>query len=335
MFLFRENFTFYYTLGVACLYAGDFGGAFSYLQRALQLNPKNPHVLLGLAAVYLRRRQVTDALQCWLQVLDSEPRNPIAKKGLSLVKTTDDPSAYVTMAESGRLNRYYPTLGFRVPRAAIPLAAVTVAAVAVVLLWPKITELLDRGGQASRQGSDLVTLDTGADDLTSFEGEFRYVMTEDEIERTFERIGDYFNDFRDNLAQREVNRLLVSNASDLVKERARLISEYFREPTFVDFADNFSFDEVAAEPWLYSGCYVRWSGQVSNISTTDESITFTLLVGYTDERVLEGTIPVRLNFTADVQPGPVELIGQLAYDGQSLSLRATSIRRIAPGRQRN
>jgi hypothetical protein len=140
-----------------------------------------------------------------------------------------------------------------------------------------------------------------------------------------------FNEFRDNLARREVNRLFNSNASELVKERARLLSSYFTTPTFVDFGDNFTYAEVALEPWLYDGCYVRWSGQVSNIAVVEEATQFTLLVGYEDERILEGTIAVRVPFAADIQLGSIELIGRVSDAGGLLSLSATSIRRLAPG----
>ncbi|MCK4515392.1 MAG: hypothetical protein KAU31_09055, partial [Spirochaetaceae bacterium] len=110
----------------------------------------------------------------------------------------------------------------------------------------------------------------------------------------------------------------------------RLLSSYFTEPTFVDFVDNFTYAEVAGEPWLYDGCHVRWSGQVSNIAVSDDAIRFTLLVGYEDERILEGTVPVRVPFAADVQAGPIELIGRVNFQDGLLSLTATSIRRLAP-----
>ena len=330
VFLYRENFTFYYNLGTACLYVGDFGGAFSYLQRAHQLNGRNAPVLIGLAAVHLRRRQVTEALQHWLQILDHDPHNAIAKRGLALVRTTTDPSVYVTMAESGKLRRFYPALGFRLPRWVFPAAAVVLVFAVALVLWPLARVTFAPVDSPSRDGTELTLIAGETSDWTDFSGEFRYILTDSEIEETFTRIGELFNDFRDNLAQREVNLLFNSNASSLLKERARLLSSYFTEPTFVDFTDNFTYSEVAGEPWLYDGCHVRWSGQVSNIAVSDDAIRFTLLVGYEDERILEGTVPVRVPFAADVQAGPIELIGRVNFQDGLLSLTATSIRRLAP-----
>ena len=329
MFLFRDSATFYYNLGVACLYVGDFGGAFSYLKRAQQLSADDTAVLIGLAAIHLRRRQVAEALQCWLQVLDVQPKNATARRGLALVRATTDQSDYATMAESGRLRRFYPGLGFRLPRWLVVTAATALLAAAAILLWQVIADREQPPTPPTREGADLTTTPSGTDGLTDFSAEFRYVLTEREIQDSFDRIGDYFNEFRDNMAQREVNLLLNSNASQVVKERALLVAGYFAEPTFVNFSDNFEFADVAAEPWLYDQCYVRWSGQASNVSSDADEITFTFLVGYEEELVLDGTIAVRLAFAAELEAGPIELIGRLHYEHDRLFLTATSIRRLA------
>jgi len=332
VFLYRDNFTFYRLLGTACLYVGDFGGAHSYLQRAEHIKPGDVQVELGLAAVHLRRREVAEALGLWLSVLDRDPNNAKARRGLALIRKTEDTADYVTMAESGRLNRFFPQSGFHIPRW-VPITGVAAIVIALgIIFGPQIIASISPGGREIREGSEPLSRSELPSDLTDFSGEFRYVFTEQQIVDLVARVGALFNDFRDNLARREANRILHSNASPLVKERIRLVSSYFREPSFVDFQDNFSYDEVAAEPWLYEGCYVRWSGQTSNIRTTAEAISFTLLVGYEQQQVLEGTVPVTVPFTADIQPGSVELIGRVAQSDGRIELTATSIRRIATRR---
>ncbi|MFP4113204.1 MAG: tetratricopeptide repeat protein [Spirochaetota bacterium] len=335
VFLYRDNATFYRLLGTACLYVGDYGGAYSYLQRAEQIKGGDVRVELGLAAVHLRRREVRDALNLWLSILDRDPGNVRAKRGLSLVRRTEDPTEFVTMAESGRLTRFFPPLGLHIPGwipVALGLAGIVVAA--AFLVPPLVSDLVARM-RDNRAGGEPITEEELPEDLTTVTGEFQYVFTDRQIESLVNRVGDLFNSFRDNLAQREANRILLSNAGPLIKERIRLVSSYFRTPSFVEPPrDNFTYDEVAAEPWIYDACHVRWRGQTSNIAVTEEAITFTLLVGYEDERVLEGTVPVRVPFTADVQPGPIELIGRVEYEGDSFSLVAASIRRIASGTDR-
>ncbi len=332
VFLYRDNFTFYRLLGTACLYVGDFGGAHSYLQRAEHIKAGDTHVELGLAAVHLRRRETAEALGLWLSILDRDPANSKARRGLALIRKTEDTAEFVTMAESGRLARFFPPVGFHVP-AWIPIAGLVAVAIAAgVFFGPDLISAIAPTPRQTREGSAPIAPAELPSDLTDFSGEFRYVFTEQQIVDLVARVGALFNDFRDNLARREANRILHSNASPLVKERIRLVSSYFREPSFVDFEDNFTYDEVAAEPWLYEGCYVRWSGQTSNIRAATDAITFTLLVGYEQQRVLEGTVPVTVPFTADVQPGSVELIGRVQQSEGRIELVATSIRRIATQR---
>lgn len=327
VFLYRDSAAFYRILGTACLYTGDYGGAHSYLQRAEQLGPGNTSVQLGLAAVSLRRREVPTALRLLLEILDREPGNQHARRALAMIRRTEDPSEFVTMAESGALRRVFPPIGYALPRWVPMAVAVTLlAAAAIVFIPPIVRDALSRRPQ--RTGAEAIARTDLPATLTASSDHARYTLTDAEVARTLDRIGEYFNSFRDNLARREANRLLLSNAGPLVKERVRLVSSYFRVPTFADFSDNFSFADVEREPWLYEGTHVRWSGQTTNISLGDDAVRFTLLVGYQDQRVLDGTVNVTVPFAADVQPGAVELIGRVNATDAGFSLTATSIRRI-------
>lgn len=329
VFHYRENATFYRLLGTACLRSGEFAGAHTYFTRALQLGRGDSRVELPLALVHLRRREVPQALTLILSVLEREPRNRTARRLLALVRTTEDTSEFVTITETRRLRRYLPSPGVHVPAwiPALVLAGASIAA-GIIYLPPVVNDFLaSRAGE--RTGIEPLQLDLPAD-LSAEEGEYRYTFSDAEIEELTDTIGDLFNRFRDNLARREANRLLLSNASSIVKERVRLVASYFRVPSFVDFQDNFQYREVAAEPWLYEGCHVRWNGRTSNIAQASDGVRFTLLVGYADEQTLEGTVPVHVPFAAEVEPGSVELIGRVETDGTNIRLVATSIRTIVP-----
>ena len=328
VFLYRDNFTFYRLLGTACLYVGDYGGAYSYLQRAQQIKREDSRVELGLAAVHLRRREIPEALAMWLSVLDRDPKNSRARRGLALIRKTEDTSEFVTMAESGSLERFYPPLGFHIP---IWIPVVLVAALLIaagVVFLPDLLQTLSGDGQPTREGGEPIRRSDLPLELTEPDGEARYVLSEQEVTDLVERVGQLFNASRDNIARREANRILLSNATPLVKERIRLVSRYFREPTFVDFQDNFTYAEVASEPWLYEGVHVRWSGQTSEIRVTGDAIRFTLLVGYDTGRALEGMVPVLVTDNRDIRPGGIELIGRVSYRDGELGLTATSTRPI-------
>jgi tetratricopeptide (TPR) repeat protein len=327
VFHFRENASFYRILGTACLRTGEFAGAHTYLTRAVQLRHGDSSTELALALVHLRRRETAAALTLILNVIDREPRNRKARRLLSLVRTTEEPSEFVELTETRLIRRYLPSHGVYVPRwIPILIGALAIAALGIVYLPRVVDTVLESRGEF-RVGLEPLELDLPAN-LSASEGEFRYQLTDQEIARLTDTIGELFNRFRDNLARREANRLLLSNASPIIKERVRLVASYFRVPTFVDFQDNFSYREVASEPWLYEGCHVRWNGRTSNIERTDDGVSFTLLVGYTDEQTLEGTVDVEVPFLAEVEPGSIELIGRVERDGSDFRLVATGIRPI-------
>lgn len=328
VFRFRENFEFFYLLGMSCLRVGDYGGAYSYLKRAQQINPNDGNTSLGLAIVHVRRRETPRALQEWLSVLDGDPKNRRARRGLDLLRGVENQAELEELAESTRLEALLPSPGVRPPRWLIP-GMIGGAAIALFLLFG-LDPIVERRRAPATTRDGLEVVGELPEEITNYEGSFRYVLSEREIERSFQRIGEYFNEFRDSMARREINRLIHSNASAAVKERARLLIDYLQAPTFVNFRDEFGYTEVAREPWLYEGCWVKWRGRVSNVEIGAQLIRFVLLVGYEDEVSLEGTVPVRFTRAVDVQVPAVEVIGQVVLEENRLVLDGTGIRQIVP-----
>lgn len=329
VFRYRESFDFYYLLGMSCLRVGDYGGAYSYLKRAQQLKPDDVDTSLALAVVHVRRRELPRALSEWLSVLDADSGNRKAQRGLDLIRTRSDADAVEELIAGRQVDSLLPAPPFRLPRWIVPAVAIALVAAVGAFAVPPLVERIVESRSQQRVGLETWSL---PDELTDYGGSFRYVLSERDVEQLFGRIGEYFNDFRDSLARREINRIIHSNASDAVKERARLLIDHLQAPTFVTFQDYFSYADVAAEPWLYEGCWVKWRGKVSNVDIGEEWIRFVLLVGYEDERNLEGTVPVRLGFASDLEVPAIELIGQVLIEDGRLLVEGTSIRPIVPQR---
>ncbi|MFP4483511.1 MAG: tetratricopeptide repeat protein [Spirochaetota bacterium] len=331
VFAYRENARFYELLGFSCLRTGDYGGAYSFLSRSAQLDKENAQVLDGLAVAELKRRRPTDAIQTWLDALEINPNDRLARKGLNLVRRAEHPltlAQELSEREVSALLPPEPRQRLVVRRVSIGVAVVAALGAASYLVAER--GLLDRLDAAPpREGEELTRFQQEPEEWIDFEGEFRYVYTEAEVEDIFDRAARYFHDFRDNLARREINRILNSNASERVKERATLLIDYIQEPDFNSFQDGFSYTEVAAEPWLYEGCYVRWRGRVTNLRV-DDSIRFDLMVGYESGRVLEGVVRVVVPFGVSLDSGDsAELIGRVETEDERLSrLEAVSIRRL-------
>lgn len=331
VFLYRERPEFYRLLGMSCLYDGDFSGASSYLQRSLQLDEDDTETRLGLGLIHVRRRETQKALNHWLYVLERDPGNRQAKRGLDLVRAADDPSEFMELFEDGAYLQLLPARTLKLPKAALRVTVATVIVMLLVALTLQVVQRLQRPDPPDRDGVELVRFDTPPAQAVEYDGEYRYILGSDEVRRSFSQVGEYFNERRDNLAIIEINRLLNSNASQTYKERGRMLMSYMSRPSFTDFRDNVEYRQVEQEPWLYNNVYVRWKGRVTNLDVGSERITFDFLVGYHDERVLEGIVPVTLPFAAALEGAmPIELIAKLETRDSIERLVGVSVRRIAP-----
>lgn len=329
-FRYRENEQFYYMLGVSCLYTGDFGGAYTYLRRANQLNSEDINTLFALAAVHLKRQESNEALLNLLAVLDIDNGNKKAKKALQIIRNHISSQTLDDLVNSDKISFLYPSTGFALP----PIIPIIVLAIIIVplalLLFQKSDGIEFPGKQPrSREVAELNLEETKQ--VVSQSGDYRYVLTEKEVNVSFTKAKRYFQDYDDNAAQKEINRLLESNASEQVKEKVRFLEGFLRTPTFTTLKTSYSYQEVEKEKYLYDKCFVIWKGKISNLSVTDELIAFDFLVGYHDEKVLEGVVPVTLDFAVSLEQGyPIELLGRIHIKNERITLTGVSVHHLAP-----
>ncbi|MBA7639744.1 hypothetical protein ES703_47404 [subsurface metagenome] len=326
IFRFRNSPDFYFLLGSACLYSGDSADAASYLKRAAQINPNNINILLGLAATDLKRSEIEEAVKKWLKILDLDPWNRAAGRGLELARRGLSPEDIPDFVESGKMRRLFPPLPFNPLKLLLPVMSLLTALAILaggVFLLPRFTA--EREG---RPGVTDISLSAEHPPLINNSGEYPITLSEEEIKQTFNRAKSYLLQYQDNLALRETNRIILSNASAYVKERARLLKSFVQEPDFSTIKDSFSFREVAENPPLYEGCYVVWAGKAANVQIGGAAITFDLLVGYQQEEELLGIVPVVLDFAADLENGDaVEILGKIRFK-ETLVLGGISIHKL-------
>ncbi len=326
VFIYRQNPKFYYLLGMACIRTGDFAGAYSYLKRAEQLDPQNLEVKVAVAIVHLKRYETEQSIRYWLEVLDEDPHNSFARKGLEALKKRSDPEGIEELFDSGKVFRLLPSPGFYLPKTGKWILGILILLIAGGFAYKYGSSLLKR--ESPRPEILSIQLEKGAS-LVDPTSRSRYMLTQKEISESFQRIKDLLHDYRDTEARVEMNRLLLSNASRDVKEKVRALLPYLREPTFLTLKSSVSYQEVMKDPNLYEGCYVRWKGRVTNLRISDKEITFDLLVGYQDQRILEGIVPVTLQFSAKVDPSfAYEVLGEILLKGNSIQLRGVSLHEL-------
>lgn len=326
VFIYRQNPRFYYLLGMACIRTGDFAGAYSYLKRAEQLDPGNLGIKAAVAIVHLKRYETEQSIRYWLEILDEDPNNSYAKRGLEVLKKRADPEGIEEVFDSGKVFRLLPSPGFYLPKKVTWALGIVILGVLIASAYKFGLPLLKR--EPSRPEIALIQLDKDSS-LVDPASKARYMLTQKEISDSFQRIKELLQGYRDTEARVEMNRLLLSNATRDVREKVRSLLPYLKEPSFLTLKTSVSYQEVIKDPYLYEGCYVRWKGRVTNVRISEKEITFDLLVGYQDQKILEGIVPVTLQFSAKVDSSfAYEVLGEVLLKGNSIQLRGVSLHEL-------
>ncbi|MDR1353726.1 MAG: tetratricopeptide repeat protein [Treponema sp.] len=315
IFRFRDSFKYYYILGIACLKVNDFGGALDFFKRAHDIKKKDVPVLLGLAVLFMRRGSTDRAVDLYLEVQETDPKNRIAKKALKMIRKYGAEENSDSWAETGKLSVLYPPVPkppFSKKTIFIPLLFI-LAAGAVFLLYRLNILNPFKDSSGSRQGLYLTMLDREErDEPVQVDGTYRYVLTRNEVLGTYAEAQKLFSQYRDEMAKVNLNRIIESNASEAVKNKARLLFSYTGEPGFDTLQDRFKYTDVLADPSLYRDCYVIWSGMAANLELGENTTAFNLLVGYDTRKTLEGIAAVTLDFAVNINTEqPLEILGKV------------------------
>ena len=327
--IYEENFEYYLTLGIACLYVGDIGAASSYFQLARRIKLTDTRLLLGQAAIFLRRGDTARALQYYLEIKENDPLNKTADSAMEFIRVHGNYDTICRWVDTGRIEQFYPPLGSNPDR--IAAFGITGAAFILGIIFTFI--FFPRGQQFTGPRADLTKLELSSEEKSDAKEKdlstqsYTFVLSNKEINKRYNNALQYFQNHRDNAAQIEVNMILNSDASVAVKKKARMLMGYFEIPDFDTITDVPSYADVAASPLVYLDCWVNWGGKISNaITYEDGSYTCDLLVGDENLSKYEGTVRVR--FTADpgVDAGkPVRILGKIVLEDGTVSLAGRAV----------
>ncbi|MDR2746353.1 MAG: tetratricopeptide repeat protein [Treponema sp.] len=315
---YHDSFKYYYILGVSCLRVGDFQGALTYFKLAREVRIRDPNALLGMAVLHLRRGETDRAVDYYLEVQELDKRNGIARKALTIIRRYAGQNRIADWLESGELRKLYPPLPPVPPDPGrLLLGGLAVLGFAgivfIVLLRLHIISL--PGSRGPRQLLAGIILE-GEDRERPVEtgGAYRYILTRNQVLDIYERGLSLFSEYRDEAARLNFNRLIESNASGGIKNKARLVISSMEVPGFDTFKrqDNYSYSDVSGDPALYQGCHVIWKGMAANIQLFPSQTSFELLIGYDTRQSLEGIVPVLFDRALAINAEqPLELLGRI------------------------
>lgn len=323
VFRYRQSFDFYYYLGISCLNTSDFGGGYSYLQRAITLKPDDINTMAGLALVHLKRQESSEAIQQWFQILDIEPNNKLAKRGLETLKKYTKQEDFIEYLDSGKFLNLLPGR-----KSAKPIIKSLIITFIIIFFSAGVIFFIFNifiKTEIKRPEISAVELNNFGS-LTDNKLDSNYTFTDKQIRKLFETIRKYFDNYQDNLAMREINRLLLSNADSATKQKAEFLISYISVPGFTTLKTNFTYQEFITESKLYNNCYVHWKGRLSNYILTENLIKFDFLVGYDEKKILEGIIQVTLDFGARIDSNfPIEVLGKIVETENGYIIEAVSV----------
>ena len=328
--IYEDNFEYYLALGIACLYVGDVGSSVTCFQMARRLNVTDTRLLLGQAAIFLRRGDTERALQYYMEVRDNDPNNQTAKDAMEFIRTRGDYDTICRWVDTGRIEQFYPPLGVNPERAAsiiIPFVFLILGCIAAFIFIPRSNKYYE----GSRKDlSDLVlsrdeSINPQEKDLSG--QTFKYILTNNQIKDSYTNILSYFQARRDNAAQMEINRILNSNTSLSIKAKVQVVMSYLESPTFDSITDVPSFSDVEQDPTLYIDCFVDWAGKISDVVVSESgAYSCRLLVGYESGTVLNGIVNVRFARDPGIVPDqPVKILGKICTEDKKIYLEGRAV----------
>jgi len=337
-----RSFRYYRLLGTVCLYAGDFGGALTYLRLAREINGRDPSAILGLAALYVRRNDINGAIDLYLEVLELDGKNAVANRAMKVIRKQAGTDAFSAWLEAGRLPSLYPPIPFpgfskkQVGGGLGVLFAICAVCFGVMVHLGVFPNPLTAIRLGPREIPDTLLLTRQVRMAPVRDGEYLQVVSRDEAVGLYERAMVLFSHYRDNAARVYLNRILESNAAAGFRDRANLMLHYMNSPAgFHDFRaeDNVSLTQVRQNPPLYRGVYVVWRGHASNVDGTAWT-SFDLVVGDDRRRITEGIVNVVFDDAVFPPEGPIEVLGRVVplgnggfrLDGINLNINPAPLR---------
>lgn len=330
--LFLENKEFYTVLAKAFFYTGDNAGSKLYFDRGQKIL-WDIESALYLGVLGLKRRDFNSSIRIWLDILDEDPDNKVAVKGLAILKKYSTLEELESFIHSKKIDKLIPRKPIRLATSTIISIVVVFALIGGTILLIKsdfVNRLVSNYGKPyiednTREGGDSFSLDNLEKDYIDFKEVSKYSFTGAQIEDFFKTAHILFLESKDNMVRTYLNLIKYSNANEQVKSKANRLESYLIDPNWANYNDNITFSDVDNNLYQYENCLVRWKGSISNLVITNV-ISFDLLVGYDERKVLEGVIPVELNQNIMIDDSqPIEVFGKIKLIDNEFYIEALTV----------
>lgn len=339
--IYEGDFEYYLALGIAYLYADVPGKASQNFRSAREIKIKNTQLLLGQAVIFLRHGETDRALEYYLEVLDIDPRNSVARSAMEFIRLYGDYTTICKWVDSGDIKKFYPPIGINpdIVRNCV-LAGILAGAVCSMLVvykpWQNLKKVSTEFDSKFSLSMDEIKNPL---QINVPEKDFSVKLEKNQVASVFDSAKKCFGEGRDNAAQVELNRILNSNAVPSIKQKAVEMASLLKEPSFSSLKDNYSYLEVKENPLIYQNCYVIWDGTaVNEYRKSAGSWGCMLLVNYIPSEEKRSSIgTVKVVFEKAPQPPvdmekPVRFLAKIKIENGELYLLGCGIYQQLKGR---
>ncbi len=324
----KNDHEIYLYLGYASVFTDDLEGALKYFRRGLMVAEDNIDLLKGLAFSYLKNERIEDAINKWGEILEKKPGDRFARKAIEKLRASGNIDYFVENARpkdffSGKLplsEKIKPyILGLSITFGIIIICVVFYTTPlykkAIQKFYPEVSNL----NKISFPETGPVIRDDSEDALYSF--------SEKEIETNFMKVKKsiYKNEINDAIIL--LNKVMLSNASLLVKEKFEILYKFVDPPDPLSIDYNPHYYEILKEPAAFKGVYVLWTGRIANLVIDKKNVQFDLLVNYENEDTIDWIAHVIIYGTYYIENRQkVEIFGSFdGYDRESGKLLVDGI----------
>ena len=340
----RYNGSFKYCqlYGIISLHSGNFLEAHEYLQYAKRHKFKDVSVLLGLAVLFLKRLNTVQAVDYYLDILEEDPKNKIAKKALNIIRKQNSTQELSDWMTPERLAKLYPPIPASIINQQTILSGVLILSIAAILIFGVLFAVKAIPNpfkkQTDRPAAEFYLTTQDKKEPVETGGYYRYILTNSQAIALYERALSLFTNYRDEEMKVSVNRILESNASHNLKNKARLLLENTEIPGFDTLRRESipSYSTVKNEPVIYRDVHIIWRGMATNVEITNDFTRFDFLIGYDTRKTLEGIVPVIFYNPVSINTErPLEVLGKIVVSSSYTDFSLEGVAIYQSGRLEN
>ncbi len=249
-----------------------------------------------LAFIHIRRNDKEKAINALCDALDLNHNNKNAKNTLNYIR---EQGRELSLGEDEFFDKLIPKEPFLIPVRQILvtlfiLAAITLTSTAGYFGYKKTRAYLTLRKMSERSDIYKVVLPDYNPNILEVPHDSKntYSYTEKQLKSLFELTKRLMVERQSVEAQININRIKLSNASEQVKFKVKILEDMIEVPDYATFQGSIDYDSYLKEKKVYQNIFVKWKGKIINNSVYKDRIVFDLVMGDDEKGIVTGIIPV-------------------------------------------